>query len=241
MLLLMMNQKKIESLLGYEIEHFDFFTEAFTHKSFFNENPNSPHNERLEFLGDAVLELVVTDFLFAHFPDAPEGKMTKIRSAIVKTDSLGSVARSLGLGKFLRMSRGETANHGSEKTPILANVFEAVVGALYRDGGFTVAQRFVEKNLFPKISEVLEYNLHLDPKSAFQELAQEKWEKTPLYCILSESGPDHEKIFLSGVFVGEEKMGEGRGSSKQKAEIAAAENALIQQKSKKNYTENPAK
>jgi len=226
----MMNQQKLEHILGYCLRNTDFFVEAFTHKSFSNENPATPHNERLEFLGDAVLELVVTEFLFSRFPDAPEGQMTKLRSAIVKTDSLASAARSLGLGDFLRMSRGETANHGSQKNPILANVFEALIGALYRDGGFSVAQSFLEETLFPKIDEILENNLHLDPKSAFQEFAQEKWEKTPHYRVLSESGLDHEKVFIAGVFVGEEQMGEGTGTSKQKAEVSAAKNALKLQK-----------
>lgn len=222
----MMNHSKLEHILGYSFQNPSFFTEAFTHKSFSNENPNTPHNERLEFLGDAVLELVITEFLFFRFPEEPEGQMTKLRSAIVKTDSLANAARNLGLGGFLRMSRGETANRGSEKTPILANVFEALIGALYRDGGFTIAQDFIKKTLFPELDAILEHNLHLDPKSAFQEFAQEKWEKTPNYQVLSESGLDHEKNFVAGVFVGEEQMGEGMGSSKQKAEISAAKNAL---------------
>jgi ribonuclease-3 len=221
-----MNLKDISLAIGVSAQNEALWTEAFTHKSFANENKDAQHNERLEFLGDAVLELVVTDSLFAQFPDEPEGKMTKFRSALVSGVSLSAVSKQLGIAEYIRLSHGEQQSGGKKKDPILADLFEAVVGAIYLESGLEVARSFIHKHLLPRLPEVIEKNLHLDPKSAFQELSQEKWEVTPEYNVLSESGPDHNKIFSVGVFVGEKKMGEGEGTSKQKAEVAAAENAL---------------
>jgi ribonuclease-3 len=212
--------------IGIDIQNLDLYREAFTHKSFANEHKNEKDNERLEFLGDAVLELVVTEFLFAEFPSEPEGKMTKLRSALVSGASLAVMAKKMNLGEFLFLSRGEEASGGRKKNPILANVMEALIGALYLDLGMSVAADFIHTNLLPRLPEILEKNLHKDPKSAYQEWAQEKHDITPEYKVLNEEGPDHKKIFTVGVFLGRKKMAEGKGSSKQKAEVNAAENAL---------------
>lgn len=221
-----MNLVDVSKKLEIALQNEALWTEAFTHKSYANENKDAEHNERLEFLGDAVLELVVTEYLFKKFPEEPEGVMTKYRSALVSGVSLSIVSRQLGLQDFLRLSRGEEQGGGRKKNPILADLLEAVIGALYLESGFEMTQTFIAKHLFPRLPEVIEKSLHLDPKSAFQELSQEKWETTPEYNVLSEIGPDHNKTFTVGVFVGDQKMGEGAGTSKQKAEVAAAENAL---------------
>jgi ribonuclease-3 len=221
-----MNQQELSKALGTPINDGDLFEVAFTHKSFANENTDVVHNERLEFLGDAVIELITTEFLYKKFPNEPEGKMTKLRSALVSGASLAKVSRDLSFGELLRLSRGEDASQGREKNPILANAFEAVIGAIYLDSGYETAKQFLQTHLFPRLPEVLEKRLHVDPKSGFQEWAQEELEITPEYKMLSESGPDHEKNYIFGVFVGDAKMGEGNGTSKQKAEVAAAENAL---------------
>ncbi len=204
----------------------DLIAVALTHKSFANENAGVSHNERLEFLGDAVLELVVTKHLFELFPDEPEGKLTKYRSALVSGISLATVARNLEIGDHIRLSRGESASNGKEKNPILANVFEALIGALYLEAGIEAVEALLAEYLFPRLPEVVEKHLYVDPKSAFQEWAQEDLAITPEYRVLDESGPDHDKTFRVGVYVAETQMGEGEGSSKQKAEVAAAENAL---------------
>lgn len=221
-----MNHSPLSSLLGVSFQDPTLFELAFTHKSYANEHKGTEDNERLEFLGDAVLELVITEHLFRTFPEKPEGELTKFRSALVSGASLSRIAKSLGFGEFLRLSRGEEMGGGREKNPILANVFEAVVGAIYLDSGFSATQEFIAKHVLPHLPEVIAKKLHIDPKSAFQEWAQEKHDITPEYRLLRESGPDHEKNFCVGVFLGEEKMGEGSGTSKQKAEVSAAENAL---------------
>ncbi len=221
-----MNITTLSAQLGTDINAVELFEEAFTHKSYANEDREAKDNERLEFLGDAVLELLVTEHLFEVLPNEPEGVLTKLRSALVSGFSLAIVAKKVGLGKHLRLSHGEEKSGGREKNPILANVFEATIGALYLDSGPEAVKEFLERTLLPRLPEVLEGNLHLDPKSAFQEFSQEKWDTTPEYQVLDESGPDHKKKFTVGVFVGEKQMGTGTGSSKQKAEISAAENAM---------------
>lgn len=218
--------KQIASALGIEITNAYLFETAFTHKSFANEHKGVDHNERLEFLGDAVLELAVTRHLFEAFPEEPEGNLTKYRSALVSGASIAAVAKHLGLGNHLVLSRGEEASGGRKKNPILANTFEALVGAIFLDAGFEASEAFLRQYLFPRLSAVVEKRLFVDAKSGFQEWAQDKLEQTPEYRVLSESGPDHDKTYIVGVFVGDEQMGEGSGSSKQKAETAAAENAL---------------
>lgn len=223
---------KYEEALGVSLNNADLFTTAFTHKSYSNEHPEIECNERLEFLGDAVLELVVTDHLFTTFPELPEGVMTKYRSSLVSGKSLAETAKKLGLGDFLHLSKGEKASGGNEKNPILANVFEAVIGAIYIDSGFDIAKKFIHTHIIPQLTEILENNLHVDPKSSFQEWAQEKYGITPEYKVLLDEGPDHAKKYTVGVFLEAKKMGEGIGTSKQKGEVAAAENAMNK---KNNY------
>jgi ribonuclease-3 len=201
---------------------------AFIHRSFVNESgqKNLEHNERIEFLGDAVLELSATNFLYRKFPEKKEGEMTALRSALVNTDSLEKHAEKLNMGDYLSMSKGEkTSTKG--RGHILANTFEAVIGAIYLDQGFDAADDFLKKNLLNYIDEVMEKNIHRDPKSFFQEEAQERTGFTPEYKVIKQIGPDHDRVFISGVFLGEEEVAQGEGSSKQKAEIDAARNGLL--------------
>ena len=204
-------------------------TTALTHRSALNEHPElSPQsNERFEFLGDAVLELITTKYLFDKYPNEPEGILTSYRSAVVKTTSLADVARQLGLGEKLHMSRGEEATGGRENSSLLANTFEAVLGALYLDQGFDAADKFVREVLLdPNVDTIVSEKLFKDPKSNLQEVVQALGLDTPTYQVISEVGPDHDKEFTIAVFVGEEKVGVGLGRSKQLAQQAAAEEAL---------------
>jgi ribonuclease-3 len=221
-----MNFNDLEKILGVHIKNKSLYEEAFTHKSYVNENREAVDNERLEFLGDAVLELIVTEHLFQTFPSEPEGKMTKLRSILVSGKSLSQISKLLGINVFLKLSRGEEHSGGREKNPILANLFEAVLGAIFLDSGYLAVKEFIFTHLIPRLSDDVQRSVDFDPKSALQELAQEKWGITPLYRVLSESGPDHQKKFFVGVFIDEENRGEGEGTSKRKAEIAAAQNAL---------------
>ncbi|MEK7480838.1 MAG: ribonuclease III [Patescibacteria group bacterium] len=218
----------IEERLGVSFQRKEFLQEALTHRSYINENPDWPtgHNERLEFLGDAVLELVVTEFLFARFAEKPEGELTSLRAAMVNTMMLASRAADIGLNDALLLSRGEAKDTGRARQYLLANAFEALIGALYLDGGYESAKKFLERVLFPQIDNVLEHRLWKDSKSLFQEEAQERESITPNYRVLREWGPDHAKRFVIGVFLGEEKIAEGEGDSKQEAETQAAANGL---------------
>ena len=201
--------------------------QAFVHRSFTNERAgkNLQHNERLEFLGDAVLELSSTKFLYNKFPDVTEGEMTAYRSALVNTETLSKKAGELKMGDFLLLSKGEKACQKGRKH-ILANTFEAFTGALYIDKGFEVVDEFLHNYLFEYIDEILEKKLHKDPKSYFQELAQEKVKITPEYKLIEHIGPDHDRRFVMGVYLGDKLISEGRGTSKQKAEVDAAKNGL---------------
>ena len=203
-------------------------TEAFTHRSYLNENPSwkGAHNERLEFLGDAVLELVVTEALFARFPEKPEGELTSLRAALVNANMLSGLASDMNLNSFLLLSRGEAKDVGRARGYILANAFEALIGAIYLDGGYGETKKFIEKNLMPKIDEVLEKKLFRDAKSLFQERAQDIVGATPNYRVLEEWGPDHDKHFVIGVYLGEDLAASGEGPSKQAAEQNAAQDAL---------------
>jgi len=212
--------------IGFEISDEKILREAFTHKSASNEKKNRPHNERLEFLGDAVLELVATDFLFQKFPDAPEGKLTSFRSALVKGDHLAEVAKKLKFGKFLILSRGEASSGGRKKNYLLANVLEAFIGAIYLHKNFLTARKFIKKFILCDLEKILKENAHIDAKSEFQEIAQEKFRITPHYEVLEESGPDHQKNFLVAVFLDKKKYGTGSGSSKKDGQSAAAAAAL---------------
>jgi len=203
--------------------------EALTHRSYLNEHRDyaGNHNERLEFLGDAVLELVVTNFLFKKFPTKPEGDLTSYRAALVNTVSLAESAQALGMGEYLLLSKGEAKDTGRARDVILADALEALIGALYLDAGYDGAEAFIVKNVCGKIGDVIANRSYRDAKSRFQETAQEKRGVTPRYETLSEEGPDHAKLFIVGVFIGAQEMARGEGASKQEAEQSAAQNALI--------------
>jgi ribonuclease-3 len=201
---------------------------AVTHRSYLNENrtAGAEHNERLEFLGDAVLELAVTEFLYAKYPDKPEGDLTAYRAALVNTQSISDAASKLGMNEFLLLSRGESRDTGRARQIILANAFEALIGALYLDQGYIPAKDFIGKQLFHKTDDVVARRLWQDAKSRFQEIAQDKFGITPAYQLVDQSGPDHDKTFVVGAYIGNEKVAIGEGRSKQEAEQAAAEKAL---------------
>ena len=219
--------KNLQKKLAHEFRNSQLLELAFIHRSFMNEHHSIPEsNERLEFLGDAVLELLTTEFLFEKFPKKSEGELTALRSALVRGESLAEVSRELDLGQYLKLSRGEQKSGGAKKPYLLANVFEAVLGAVYLDGGLEKVRVIVRKFLFSKLQKIIATRAQVDAKSEFQERAQEKLATTPEYRVLSESGPDHSKIFEMGAFVGENLFGRGRGSSKQDAEQAAAAIAL---------------
>lgn len=217
-----------EKKIGYTFKEPSLLEMAFTHRSYLNENraTGRHHNERLEFLGDAILELVVTEYLYAKFPDKPEGELTAFRAALVNTQSISDAATKLGMNEYLLLSRGESKDTGRARQIILANAFEAVIGALYLDRGYDVAKEFIASQLFHKTDEVVEKRLWQDAKSKFQEIAQDLAGVTPRYEIVSQSGPDHDKRFVTGVYLGSDRVATGEGRSKQEAEQAAAENAL---------------
>ena len=217
----------LEEKLGVEFKDKKFLQEAVTHRSYLNENRNYqlPHNERMEFLGDAVLELSVTKYLFNNYPN-PEGELTNWRAALVNGEMLSRIAQELKIEGHILMSRREQKDTGKARDYILANAMEAIIGAIYLDQGFDKADEFVVKNITAKLPEILEKGSYLDPKSYFQEKAQEETQITPHYEVLKEWGPDHDKKFVAGVFLGSEKIAEGEGDSKQEAQRNAAENGL---------------
>jgi ribonuclease-3 len=214
--------------LGLSFKNLDLLIEALTHRSYLNEHREytGSHNERLEFLGDAVLELAVTDFLFKKFPAKPEGELTAYRAALVNTVSLAESSQLLGVNDFLLLSKGESKDTGRARDVILADAFEAIIGAIYMDSGYDAAEAFIAKNIFNKIDKVIAERSYQDAKSRFQEIAQEKRGTTPNYETLSEVGPDHDKRFTVGVFIGSEEIARGEGQSKQEAEQAAAQAGL---------------
>lgn len=216
---------RIELDLDMLAQHKALFTEAFTHRSAVNNNGVQGHNERLEFLGDAVLELVTTEFLFHRFPD-PEGILTNYRSALVKRENLSTVARKLELGETLRLSRGEDRSGGRSKDYLLANALEALIGALYLAGGMTVAEDFIERFVLVELENILEEGAHIDAKSAFQEFTQGTFGITPTYEVLESVGKDHEKEFTMGAYLEEQLVGQGTGKSKKEAQTDAALKAL---------------
>lgn len=213
--------------LDITFKDLELLVTAFTHRSYVNEHKKTvkEHNERLEFLGDAVLELVVTEYLFTNHSE-PEGILTNWRSALVRTESIGAAAARLGFEPLLRLSRGEKRGTARARAQILANSFEAVIGAMYLDQGYDVARDFIAKNLLVTFSDILKSGSWMDPKSHLQELVQSQEGHTPQYKVLEEEGPDHEKSFTVGVFVNGKQRGKGMGPSKQMAQVAAAENAL---------------
>ena len=215
---------EFESKINIKFKNQDLLKEAFTHRSYLNENPSWPvgQNERLEFLGDAVLELAVTDFLFMRFPEKPEGELTSFRAALVNANMLSSVAQDLGINDYLLLSKGESKDVGRARLFILANCFEALIGAIYLDQGYDSASRFIHENILPKMDEILNKKLFRDSKSLFQERAQEITGITPSYEVVKEWGPDHDKHFVVGVYVGKELVAQGEGPSKQEAQQQAA-------------------
>ncbi len=221
-------QEFSRTVLGYEFANIDLLITALTHRSYVNEHRKSvsDHNERLEFLGDAVLELSVTDFLFNNFSE-PEGILTSWRSSLVRTESIGEAGDRLGFEPLLRMSRGEKNGSTRARQQIQANAFEALIGAVYLERGYKDADEFIKKNILTKLDAILASGSWRDPKSHLQEVSQRIDGQTPIYRVLEETGPDHDKIFSLGVYVGEKLMGEGSGSSKQNAQQEAAKAALI--------------
>ena len=215
-------QEFAKAKLGFEFNNIDLLVTALTHRSFVNEHKSSSaHNERLEFLGDAILEMVSSDFLYRNYSE-PEGIMTAWRAALVRTESIGDAGKELGYEPLVRLSRGE--KHGSDRAHdvILADCFEAVIGAIYLDQGYEAAKAFIYKHILSKIDTILEDGSWRDPKSYVQELAQKTEGLTPTYRTLREEGPDHDKTFTVGVYVGDELKGVGAGHSKQEAQTNAA-------------------
>lgn len=224
------NFEELQKIIGVEFRDPALLRQACTHRSYINENRGLGlgHNERLEFLGDAVLELVVTNFLYHKFPDRAEGDLTAYRSALVNTNSLSKVGEVMGINPYLLMSKGETKDIGRARSIIIADAVEAIIGAIYTDQGFGIAANFVSRNLLEvvDIDEIVDKKLWLDAKSRFQERAQEKVGITPSYKTLKETGPDHSKLFTLGVFLGDVQVATGAGLSKQEAEQKAAEKGL---------------
>lgn len=219
---------KLEKRLGCIFKDQDLLKQSLVHRSYLNENPGFalPHNERLEFLGDAVLELVVTEYLYQKYPN-PEGELTNWRAALVNAVMLSSIAADLGLEDYLYLSRGEAKDVGTKaRQYILANAIEAVIGAIYLDQGMGGASKFIHHEVLIKLPAVLASKAYLDPKSRFQEIAQDRAGVTPHYLVLDEQGPDHAKEFKVGLYIGEELVAQGTGSSKQEAQVAAAEAGL---------------
>lgn len=213
--------------LGFEYQNIDYLITALTHRSYVNEHKKSvsEHNERLEFLGDAVLELVVTDYLFKNYSE-PEGVLTSWRAALVCTESIGAAGDTLGYEPLIRMSRGEKKGSARARQQILANAFEALIGSIYLERGYDEAAAFIEKHILSKLEKILREGSWRDPKSHLQEVSQRLDNETPSYRVLDETGPDHDKVFTLGVFVGNKMMGEGSGPSKQVAQQQAARAAL---------------
>lgn len=216
-----------KEVLKVEFNDLDLLVKAFTHRSYVNEHRKtvSEHNERLEFLGDAVLELVVTSYLFKNFTDS-EGILTNWRSSLVRTESISAAAARQNFEPLLRLSRGERHGTDRARAQILANCYEAVVGALYLDQGYDAASNFIHDSLIVTFQEILDSGSWMDPKSHFQEVAQSKEGSTPVYKVMSEEGPDHDKVFTVGVYVNGKLKGEGTGPSKQAGQQKAAEVAL---------------
>jgi len=220
--------KKLEAILGVTFSDPKTLISAITHRSFLNENRTATqeHNERLEFLGDAVLELVITDYLFSKYPEKPEGELTSVRAALVNTNTLADASTKLGINDFLLLSKGEAKDTGRARLYILANAYEAITGAIYLDQGYPAAREFIARTLFERTDNIVAKKLWQDAKSRFQEQAQEHAGITPQYQTTKEEGPDHDRNFTVGVFLRGELIAEGTGKAKQEAEQMAAEKGL---------------
>lgn len=219
---------KLQELLGVQFADITHLLSAITHRSYLNEHKEATwdHNERLEFLGDAVLELVVTDYLFRKYTEKPEGELTAVRASLVNTVSLAVASEQLGVNEYLLMSKGEAKDIGRARQYILANAFEACIGAIYMDQGYEVAQAFIAQRLFARTDEIVKKRLWQDAKSRFQELAQEHASVTPSYETIGQEGPDHDRVFTVGAYLRGELIAEGKGRAKQEAEQQAAERAI---------------
>lgn len=218
----------LEKKLGLKFKNKDLLKQAFAHRSYLNENPDFKleHNERLEFLGDAVMELIVTEHLYKDYPEKTEGDLTNWRAALVNAKMLTNVAEELGFNDFLLLSRGESKELGKARAYILANTFEALLGAAYLDSGYKPCDEFIKKYLLRRLADIIQDGSYKDAKSKFQEEAQKRVSITPSYKVIKESGPDHEKTFVVGVFLDQEMVAEGQGLSKREAEEVAAQLAL---------------
>lgn len=220
---------KLQKRIGHTFNDESLIKQALVHRSYLNEHPDFKlgHNERLEFLGDAVLEIVVTEFLYINFQETPEGDLTNWRASLVNAKMLYEVAVELGIEDYLYLSKGEARDKNKKSRQfILADAVEAIIGALYLDQGIEAAKEFILKNVVSKLDNILKNQAYLDPKSHFQEKAQEERGVTPHYDILDETGPDHAKIFTVGLYLGEELIATGQGSSKQEAQVEAAASGL---------------
>lgn len=222
-----MDLSPLEKTIGIKFTNPAIYEQAFTHRSYLNEHADSKeHNERLEFLGDAVVELIVTHFLYEKFPEKPEGELTNLRAALVRRNSLSVIGEELNFGDYVRLSKGESKNTGKAKSVILSNAVEAFIGALYLDLGLATVEKFLDQFLLPKLEQIVEEESHIDAKSNFQEKIQERDGVTPHYKTESVTGPDHDRHFIVGVYVGENLIAQGEGSSKREAEMSAAAKAL---------------
>jgi len=224
---------KLEALMDVKFKNVDLLKQAVVHRSYLNEHPDFElhHNERLEFLGDAVLEIIVTEILFHDFSETPEGDLTNWRASLVNYRMLASIANELGIDKYLYLSKGESKDKNSKaRQIILANAMEAIIGALYLDAGLKPTKKFVKAFILSKLDNILKNQLYLDPKSKFQEKAQELFGITPHYKVLSESGPDHAKEFVVGLYLNNEMISQGKGTSKQEAQVDAAQEGLKNKK-----------
>lgn len=220
--------KKLQKNLGVTFANLDLLKSALIHRSYLNENKSFSldHNERLEFLGDAILELITTEYLYRNYPN-PEGELTNWRASLVNARMLSEIARSLEIEEYLHLSKGEAQDSNPKaRNYILANALEAIIGAIYLDKGMNATEKFITKNILVKLPFILENQLYLDPKSEFQEKSQEIYGITPIYKVLEESGPDHNKFFKVGIYLNDELISAGEGTSKQEAQVDAAENAL---------------
>jgi ribonuclease-3 len=229
----MSSLKKLENRIGVKFKNIEILRQSVVHRSYLNENPSFelPHNERLEFLGDAVLEIIVTEHLYNSFPETPEGDLTNWRASLVNSNMLATIAKEIDLEDHLYLSRGESKDSNSKaRQYILANAMEALIGSIYLDQGIKAASKFVHKNIISKLENILANELYLDPKSKFQERSQELYKITPHYKVLSEIGPDHAKTFEVGLYLGDKLVVKGKGTSKQEAQVNAAEAGIKKKK-----------
>ncbi|MEX0616777.1 MAG: ribonuclease III [Candidatus Woykebacteria bacterium] len=223
-----MDFSELENKIGLTFKDQNLLKTAFIHRSYLNEHPEEklPNNERLEFLGDSVLGFIISNYLYEKYPRNPEGDLTNFRSSIVNAKTLAEASGNLGLGEFLFLSKGEEATGGKERQYILANTYESLLGAIYLDQGIDAASKFVDKTLIPKLSVIIEKKLYKDFKSKLQEASQANHNVTPSYKLVSETGPDHSKVFETGAYLGQKLLAKGKGASKQAAEQEAAKSAL---------------